>query len=404
MLLNEPSNSQHPATALRQHAYLAYQDGDLDKAQRLCQDYLASCPNDPTGIHILSVITHRQGQHQQAFEYIKKALALKPNEPEIHYSFALLLLLMGHFEQGWQEYEWRLKIKNFKHLLLPLPRWEGESLNGKKLLLLCEQGYGDNIQFSRYLPLVKKCGAHITLGCPLPLQHLFSTLPEIDELSERITPATQQFDAYNSLASLPKIFNTNLSNMPPPTHGLNLDKNHLKKWEKEIPQTGLRIGIVWAGRPGHENDRNRSCRLDDFLPLADIPNTHLISLQMQHELISPSDMPIDIPTAISPDIPLIHLGDRITDFADTAAIIHHLDLIISVDTSLAHLAATLGKETWVLLPFVPEWRWLLDRDDSPWYPKHMKLFRQTKIGDWKHVFEDRVKPAVQKFEKIYQVS
>lgn len=358
----------------------------LDTAEKYCNKILKQQPDQADVLHLLGVIAHRRNQQDKALAYIRKALEIHPLAASFRHSLGMILLLMGQFREGWQAYEWRLEVPAFRYRKLNRPYWNGEPLDGKSLLVLSEQGYGDTIQFMRYLTHINHGVDKIIFACPVPLLHLVPKIPNISLITSTITPVTK-FDLHVSLLSLPHIFRTDLHNIPPPCNFFHVDEKLIHKWAKKIQSDNFRIGIVWAGRRSHENDLNRSCHLSDFAPLINIPNVQFYSLQKEwteDELAkTPKGMALNL------------LGGGFANFSDTAAAITHLDLIITVDTAVAHLAATLGKETWILLPYVPDWRWLMDKSDTPWYST-VRLFRQEKIGDWKSLFQ-QVALALQQY-------
>lgn len=318
-----------------------------------------------------------RGDWDDAMDSYQKALSLEPDNAETHWNRAQVLLLTGHFREGWTEYEWRTKCSDFQTLIWNPggPTWDGSNLDKKTILIYCEQGFGDSIQFVRYAQSLAALGATVIVRCPPQLQTLFQTVPGVDRAVTR-TDKSAPYHFQASLLSLPRLLNTDMETIPaeipyfspPATATRALDSGGKRK-----------VGIVWAGSPSHKNDQNRSISLDYFIPLLDMEEFAFYSLQFGGQ---------------SKDIKFFGLSDNIVDlqddlddFAATAAVMAELDLIISVDTSTAHLAGALGKPVWTLLPFVPDWRWLLGRDDSPWYPS-MRLFRQTSPGDWQGVIDN----------------
>ncbi len=362
-------------------AYRHYLQGDYQQAELVCRDHLKKFPQNSNCLHLLAVLAHRQNRQSEGLDIIQKALSLAPQQAELHYTYSMMLLLNGDFAKGWDEYEWRLKVEGFKHKQLASLRWQGQTYKDKTLLVLPEQGFGDTIQFMRYLPLLKQRMGKVIYACPSPLLDLARTIPNIDLVSDSISTTTK-FDLYTSLLSLPRLFRTNLDNLPPPADFFVIDAQHQQMWAEKLNTDNFKIGIVWAGRRSHENDRNRSCMLNDFAPLAHIPGITFYSLQKELAGEDAASTEAEQPPE---GMQVISLGQDIKDFSDTAAIINQLDLVIAVDTAVVHLAATLGKETWVMLPLVPDWRWLLERDNSPWYPS-VYLFRQTQLADWSEPF------------------
>lgn len=337
----------------------------------------------------LGVYYMDRGKIKEALEHYNKAIELNKNFFEARWNRSLVLLLLGRFEEGWKEYEYRFKkekptdTRNFSK-----PKWDGSSLEGKKILIVSEQGFGDTINFIRYVHLVKEKGGYVIYECKKELRRLFQGFPGIDEIVEKEKGAIPnvKFDTYTYLMSLPGIFNTNLDNIPNKIPYLKANPELAKKFEKEFNTNKFKIGIVWAGNPEQPNDKNRSIRFEKFKILKSIPEVQLYSLQ-KGEVAKQLD-----------DSVIINMADKINDFADTAVIIENLDLIITVDTSVAHLAGAMGKRVWILLAVSADWRWLLNRNDSPWYPT-AKLFRQPKLGDWDSVFDEICEEIQNKFEK-----
>jgi hypothetical protein len=305
-------------------------------------------------------------------------------------------LLTGNFKAGWLGYEWRWKVEDStsfqinRHFSQPL--WLGEeSLTDKTILLYAEQGFGDTIQFCRYVSLVAQLGAKVILEVQRPLVKLLTGLQGVSQIIAwgDTLPA---FDYQCPLLSLPLAFKTELHSIPSVPQHINSDREKVIKWQTQLDEkTKLRIGLVWSGSTLHKNDHNRSLVLSRLLQC--LPSDiEYVSLQRE---IRDVDQEV---LAQHPEIK--YFGDALEDFTDTAALCELMDIVISVDTSVAHLAATLGKPTWVLLPFNPDWRWLLDRDDSPWYPS-VKLYRQEKISDWDGVL-DQVKIDLEKLHITHQ--
>jgi predicted O-linked N-acetylglucosamine transferase (SPINDLY family)/ADP-heptose:LPS heptosyltransferase len=312
-----------------------------------------------------------------SYEY---AFTIQPDCAKAHWNSGLCRLLLGDFDTGWKEYEWRWKTDESKNILVKFskPQWFGEeTLQDKTILLHSEQGLGDTIQFCRYAKLVADLGARVILEVQKPLLRLLTNLEGIDQLVVRDSPLPD-FDLHCPLLSLPLAFKTRLDSIPANNPYLFSEPDKVKHWQKILGEKTLpRVGLVWAGSSTHQNDHNRSLTLQELLPLL-TPHCHYVSLQkdlrdQDAELLA--EQPI-----------LQHYGEQLNDFTDTAALCELMDIVISVDTSVAHLAAAMGKPTWILLPFIPDWRWLLSRDDSPWYPA-VRLFRQTQHGDWQSVIE-----------------
>jgi hypothetical protein len=310
-----------------------------------------------------------------ALESFNAAAAIDPGRAEAHYNASLVRLRLGDYEAGWREYEWRWQKHDpaGKRREIGAPLWLGEQpLQGKTILLLAEQGLGDTIHFLRYVPLVAALGATVILGVQAPLKAIAATVSGVAVVLGEGEPAPQ-IDFYCPLLSLPLAFKTRLATVPANIPYLRPDDERLAKWRHRLPASGrLRVGICWAGNKTHLNDRNRSVPLERFAKVLAVPNLDFISVQKE---VGTSQ------ARILSDHGVNQLGQEFGDFADTAAVVSMLDLLMTVDTSIAHLGGAMGKAIALLLPFSPDFRWLLDRTDSPWYPT-MRLFRQPAIGDW----------------------
>lgn len=355
--------------------------------------YRAALRLDPNlaGCHCdLGVLLAEQGRLPEAEACYRRALDLRPDDAEVHTNLAYNLLLRGDFESGWREYRWRLICRGNSLPSFPQPHWDGSALRGQRILFVAEQGLGDTIQFIRYAPLVRETGARVLVLCQGPLLRLLSTQAGIHELiPEGSTPPA--FDVQAPLLSLPEIFGTTLSTIPAAVPYLTVLPEWRERWsERMSSDPAFKVGIAWRGNPAHKRDGRRSVALSTFAPLAGVPGVRLISLQVgpgREQLADHAE-----------EWNVFDPGDQLEDFADTAGLLSHLDLVVTVDTAVGHLAGALGVPVWVALPRAPDWRWLLERDDSPWYPS-MRLFRQTAPGDWTEVFQrmtDALKRAVEK--------
>lgn len=315
----------------------------------------------------------------EALASYDKALAINGDLASIHFNASMCRLRLGDFETGWKEYEWRWKAENFRarRREFPKPLWLGsESLAGKAILLYAEQGLGDTIQFSRYVAEVAAKGAMVFLEVQPPLKSLFSGMSGVAQVlayGEQLP----EFDFQCPLMSLPLAFNTRIESIPPPSPSVSRPTAaEIEEWERKLRRNGsLTVGIVWSGNFKHRRDNERSIPLARLTSLQ-IPGVQLVSLQIA---VRPEDA-----GTLKGNPEIAHFGSALQDFIDTAALLSVMDLVISVDTSVAHLAGTMGKPVWILLPACGDWRWLLNREDSPWYPT-ARLFRQNKAGDWNDV-------------------
>jgi tetratricopeptide (TPR) repeat protein len=307
-----------------------------------------------------------------------KALALNRDFASAHFNEGCIRLLTGDFTRGWEQYEWRWRDPKlaFPQRDFAEPRWTGtESLQGKTILLHAEQGMGDTLQFCRYVPLVAARGAAIVLEVQPALQALLAQLPGVIQVIAQGEPRPA-FDYQCPLLSLPLAFGTGLASIPAPPAYLFADEQRIRLWRSRLGETALpRVGLAWSGSTWHRNDQHRSISLRAFQRLC-VPGIDFVSLQKE---VRPADQPL---LDALPEVRTF--STELTDFTETAALLACLDLIICVDTAVLHLAGALGRPAWLLLPFTPDWRWLLDRDDSPWYPT-VRLFRQPKAGDWDSV-------------------
>ena len=330
-------------------------------------------------------------QHEDALQSYERALALNPDQAEAHWNRALCLLQMGRLDEGWQEYEWRWQRHRMQgaQRQFAQPLWLGQfPLDGKTILLHAEQGLGDTLQFCRYVPLVAAMGAKVILEVPQELMRLLQTLDGVDGLVEQGQPLPA-FDCHAPLLSLPLAFGTRVESIPADTPYLFPDESDTKRWSERLASDvsrALKVGLVWAGgnRPHvaelRKTDARRSIALDTLAPILDIPHVQFYSLQKG---------PAAQQLSGNPELAgrIVDYTDEFADFADTAAFVCNLDLVISVDTAVAHLAGATGTPVWIMNRFDTCWRWLLDRTDSPWYPR-ARLFRQPALGDWNSVIAD----------------
>lgn len=333
------------------------------------------------------------GRLDEAMASYGQALSIKPDNAEGHFNQAILNLLRGDFDRGWAGYEWRRErdSSSLRKNSFSQPLWSGkESLTGKIILLHSEQGLGDTLQFCRYAQLVANLGARVILTVPKSLVSLLEGLGGVHQLVAKgdVLPA---FDYHCPLLSLPLAFKTNLNSIPFPAQYLSNDANKVAQWQAKLPEKAKpRVGLVWSGSTTLKNDHNRSIFLSDLT--AQLP-TDFQYVSLQKEVRD-----IDLQT-LAKCTDILHFESELNDFGDTAALCEVLDVVISVDTSVAHLAGALGKPVWILLPLDPDWRWLLDRVDSPWYSS-AKLYRQAQVGDWKSVFRQVSADLIRTFKPV----
>jgi len=341
---------------------------------------LALKPDHAPAWNNLGLALQAQNDVRAAIDAFRRALALKPAFVRAHWNLALALLLDGQFAEGWREYESRLALPELggHRVPPPGPTWDGREPFGKTLLVAVEQGLGDTVQFARYAKALADAGARCVLRCPGSLAPLLATIPGVAEVSieGETLPA---YDAYAPLLSLPRLFGTTPSTIPATVPYLAIAEEKRAVARVHLSQAGAtrRVGLCWAGNPGHGNDRRRSLPVPVLAPLFGIPGISWFSLQAGDAATQLATLP-----AAHRVVPL-PVGAALID---TAALIAELDLVISVDTGIAHLAGALAQPTWLLLPYAPDWRWQLGRDDSPWYPT-LRLFRQARSGDWPAVVE-----------------
>jgi Tfp pilus assembly protein PilF len=316
----------------------------------------------------------RLDQPHQALKDFEAAIAAAPEFPEAHFEAAMARLTLGDFDAGWPAYEWRWKAAAFaRHGARPdAPLWLGDApIGGKTILLHAEQGFGDTIQFIRYAPMLAAQGAKVICEVQPQLQPLLSQFEGITVMASG--EPRPPFDLHCPLLSLPLAFGTKSETIPAAIPYLAAPAERLAWWRERLPPGRPRAGFVWSGQPSHKNDSNRSIPLARFAALFEDPPLPCISLQRDLRSAD-GEVLRGLPN-------LIHLGEDLRDFVDTAAIIALLDVVISVDTAVAHLAGALGKPVIILLPYAADFRWMRDRDDTPWYPT-ARLFRQNAFGDW----------------------
>ncbi|MCC6395586.1 MAG: tetratricopeptide repeat protein, partial [Bacteroidetes bacterium] len=355
--------------------------GNLEEAEQCFRTGIRLKPDDVRMYNNLAVTLQALGHLDDATAVTSVGLAIDPSYPDLHYNRSLILLLKGAFSEGWAEFEWRFATTDRANPLREstIPRWDGKSVFGKTILLSAEQGLGDTIQFVRFARQLHDRGARVLVECPPELCSLVRSAPGVDTVIAR-GETLPPHEIWTSLLSVPHLARI----MDQGSYGLAVpyvfpESSKVDAWKDRIQAhgRGMRIGVVWAGNPRHKNDHNRSCPPVWFERLLHTPNTVWVSLQT-----GLTDMPDIVRNGH-----LIDFTRHMTDFSESAALISTLDLVITVDTAVAHLAGAMGKHVWVLLPFAPDWRWMLARNDSPWYPS-MRIFRQRRRGEWGSVFDE----------------
>jgi hypothetical protein len=398
----------HPA-AIALLGMIAANSGNLEEGRRLLEAAVAARPNVPAFRSALAAIYQKMcrmpdalreaatavnaqstnteflvglamiqidlDQHDQAAVTLLRAIGHKQDNPEAHLALAQVLLARGESAPGWLEYEWRNRI-DVPHNQLPRmtsPTWNGMRIPRGRILLVGDQGYGDTIQFSRYIPLVAERCQEVVLGCSAELATLLRDIPGVSQCHAR-WDAIPPHAAHCRLSSLPLMFQTTLDQVPGPSPYLTPDPARAAAWAERLgTKAGPRIGLAWTGRPTHPNDARRSMALERLLPLAEANPGQFVCLQKP------------VPARDAPFMQrfpgLTDLSDALTDFAETAALIANLDLVITIDSAVGHLTGALGKPAWLMLAKAADWRWMLNRPDSPWYPT-LRLFRQQTPGAW----------------------
>ena len=351
-------------------ARLLQQRGDIENAAKAYREILSRSPEMFEARANLGVALVAAGQVPAAVAEYRAALKTASDAADIHANLGRALLALGQWDEGWREFEWRLHSPLRPRRDFGQPAWDGRNLHGKRILIHAEQGFGDTLQFSRFAPLVHRLGGRVLFECQPALASLLATLDGIDRIVAEPQVAAE-FDCHAGVLSIPGLLRTNVGDVPADVPYLLPDREMVEQWSDRLAAVAapelLRVGLTWAGNPGHGDDRNRSIPAAELDILRGIAGIAWFSLQKN--------------ARENPDLPLTAVADRCSDFAETAAAILNLDLVISVDTAVAHLAGAIAKPVWTLLPISADWRWLLDRSDTPWYPT-MRLFRQAESGEW----------------------
>lgn len=349
----------------------------LEKARLICARALLLAPLMAGAHHNMALICHKSGALDAAKVRYRTAIALRPDDTESLAGLGVTQLLAGDMPQGWRLFEFhrRTPAMRSEARFPPATLWQGESLLGRTILLHGDQGLGDAIQFCRYAPMVAAKGGRVLLEVPAPLVRLLRGLPGIAAVISRGEPLPH-FDGHCPLMSLPAIFGTSLADIPSPRPYLKADLQGAEYWRRTLPAAGRRIGLAWQGNQYYRNDRNRSIPADCLDLLAGLAaERDILFVSVQKS-----------PTALPRNLPLLDPMGEIDDLADSAALVEALDLIITIDSAVAHLAAALGKPVWLMNRFDSDWRWLLGCDASPWYPT-LRIFRQLRPGDWPGVVD-----------------
>ena len=353
----------------------------FDEALASCERTIALEPNHAEAFNVRANMLLSLKRVDEALASYDKSIALNPGRAEAFYDRAHGRLLAGRYLEGWADHEWRWQSKGFPSTRpkIDAPPWHGQNLSGRRILVFREQGYGDIIQFVRYLPLLRQCGAEVSFFLSPQLRRLLRPVTAgVDVITD--LKDIGHIDFQCALMSLPYAFKTDLASAPAAIPYLTAEPELAARWKERIGPHGFKIGIAWEGNP-KALEKTRFIPLREFIPLARVPGVRLISLQYKDGLDQLAQLPEDVKVELPDD----DYNSGPDAFIDTAAVMANLDLIISCDTSIPHVAGGLGRPTWIAVNYVCDWRWLLDRDDSPWYPT-VRLFRQSRRGDWKPVF------------------
>ena len=347
-------------------------DSGLAEAIACCRGSLEQSPDNVDVLTNLAVVLLQVGDYDQALAHFERAARLKPNNYSTRANMSLLLLMLGEYERGWSEYEHRWDLFEVTKPKFAQPLWQGEQLNGRTILLHHEQGLGDTIQCLRYVPMVAARGGRVVLRLERTLVRLAASLAENIVISPPRAPLPA-FDVWSPLLSLPRLFGTRVETIPANVPYLGVRPPIIERWRRRLDGVaGLRVGLVWGGSPRHLNDFRRSVDLARLRPILDVPGVSFVSLQVG---------PRAADLAALPTGAMVDLSAELTDFSETAGAMMNLDLIIAVDTAVVHLAGSLARPTWVMMPFTPDWRWMIGREDNSWYPT-LRLYRQSAPSDW----------------------
>ncbi len=384
-LAADPADAESELNLGNAHAEL----DEPDAAEQHLRQAVALAPQMVAAHASLAHLLTSQGRLDEALAISQHAIDLDANFPATQWNHALALLLAGNFAEGWRKFEWRKRRFPGSFVAQPGPEWDGASLSGKTILVVAEQGDGDTIQFMRYLPLLAKRARKVVMKCSASLAPLVTSMPGIiAAVSQGERP---DHDVWVDQLSLPRLFGTTIETIPYPAGYLKPDPARATAWDRHLPE-GLRIGLAWAGSPLHANDKRRSMAAAALAPIIAAGGRSIVTLQAGPRARDVAKL-----------FGLSDCSGRLTDWSETAAAISGLDLIITVDTAIAHLAGALGIPAWVMLPFAPDWRWMIGREDSPWYAG-MRLFRQERPGDWASVTERVASALVSVVRPAYTIS
>ena len=350
----------------------------LDEALASGLEAIRTSP-DTAAHRVELALTHlTRGERDLASLRYREAMGREPENPAAHMGLGELLLSLGEYQPGWLEYAWRNKLDQARGTLpkMTAAQWNGMALPGGTMVLVADQGFGDMIQFARYIPWAKQRVPHLAIGWGPEVTALLGRHPDID-LCFATWKDAPPHDAYVLLSSLPQIFGTELGTIPAPIPYITADPERVAHWGQRLaqlrPQRRLRVGLAWSGRPTHPNNLRRSIRMSVLAPILAVQGVDFFGLQ--------KPMPEEDRAFAASHPHFIDLAQELGDFAETGAVMQNLDLVIAVDTAVVHLAGALGREAWVLVPEPADWRWLLNRTDSPWYPT-LRLFRQDRPTEW----------------------
>ena len=386
---NFPIALNNLGNTLRYVAQFEESDACFQKAIDLKPDYLNAYKNRGT-LHVWT------GQLEKGLQYYEQALQINPNEAELHRNLGVIYLLKGDFARGWAEYRWRWLVGDLHRPRISARVWDGSNLEGKSILLTAEQGLGDTLNFVRFASVLRAQGADTTVYCQPPLVALLQSSPELGRIYPNSLAVDREYDFQCSLLDVADLMQVETNSIPATSPYLFPAGNLVAFWKQQFPPQAdrTRVGIAWQGNPDHQADAFRSIPLSMFECLSRVPGVELVSLQRGFgtEQIQgwKGERPLEL---LDPNV-----DQSSGAFMDTAAIMKTLDLVITSDTSIAHLAGALGVPTWIALGYMPDWRWLLEREDSPWYPT-VRLFRQAAINDGQPVFEQMRDELIQLSQK-----